>query len=124
MWWFLAACTLVDETASPPRGDAVIGGDAELADAAPAVPIDELLQQAAEKGAVGDAAAAVEAWREAYAAWEITTEPRVRRECDRCATEIEYAFGRLRAEIAAKGGRPLPLLVDLRGRLERWQPAE
>jgi hypothetical protein len=119
IWWMIAACGGAPDA---PGAEPVVGGDAEVADAAPVVPIGELLQQAAEKGAVGDAPAAIDAWRRAYAGWEVAHESRVRQACDRCATEIEYDFGRLRAEIARPGGKPLPILAALRGRLAKWLP--
>ncbi len=116
-WWMVACAVSPD-----PGVSTATGGDAEAGDAAPLVPIADLLQQAAEKGAVGDAPAAIEAWRKAYGGWEEAYEPRVRQECGRCATEIEYSFGRLRAEIAGSRGHPLPALAELKTRLARWLP--
>lgn len=119
MWWLITACAPV-----PDRPDLdPAGGDGETVDAAPIVPIDELLQQAAEKGVVGDAGAAIAAWRLAHAGWQTTREAQVRLACDRCATEIEYDFGRLRAEISQRGGHPLPVLVEIRAGLARWDVA-
>jgi hypothetical protein len=87
-------------------------------------PIADLLLRAAEKGGVGDRVAATAAWREAYAGFEETVEPVVRAKCDSCATELEYKFGLVRAEIDKPGAKPRPLVNDLLGELEPYLPEQ
>ncbi len=120
----MALATGCNPGASAPQADigAPVADGEPVPAPPPPPPISDLLLTAAEKGAVGDRAAAIAAWRESYAGFEATIEPDLRKRCDSCATEIEYRFGLVRAEIGRPGGKPLALVEDLRKQLEPYLP--